>query len=134
MKFAAVRSDVDIEAWVPITSTHATYCSVGSGRWAALKKSAVSLFSCPPPRRVACTSASSRRASVVRGPDELAPVAFGELHPRLERRSGIHELTRAHEEPCLDGLAVPAAVAVTGRAAELDRLEIGAEDVEQRQR
>ena len=46
----------------------------------------------------------------------------------------MYEVTRAHEKPCLHGLAVPAAVAVTGRAAELDRLEISSVDVEQRQR
>ena len=66
MKFAAVRSDVDLDAWVPITSTHATYCSVGSGRWAALKKNGdngqPSLASSTPPSLLACRDPHDERA------------------------------------------------------------------------
>src|SRR5207245_3334513 len=65
---------------------------------------------------------------------ELEPVILGELHPGLKPLSGLQEVPHAHQEPALDGLAVPAALAVARSAAEMNSGEIGSVHIEQRQR
>ena len=69
---------------------------------------------------------------VIRRPDELTPVIPREFDPGLKPVLGVQEMANAHQEPGLDCLTVSAAFAVPRSTAELDGLEIGAVDVEQR--
>jgi hypothetical protein len=51
--------------------------------------------------------------AIVRAPDELAPVGLGELYPGSQLSAVGKKMAEAHQKPGLDGLTVPAAVAVT---------------------
>src|SRR2546427_11946780 len=76
----------------------------------------------------------SAGAGVVRRPDELAPVVLRELDPGLKPLFGLQEVPHAHQQPALDGLTVPASLAVARGTAEMNSGEIGSVHIEQRQR
>src|SRR2546425_3587327 len=75
-----------------------------------------------------------RGEGVVRRPHELTPVALCQLDPGPQPLLRVQKPSHAHQEPALDSLTVPAALAVPRGAAELDGLEIGPVDIEQGQR
>ena len=85
-------------------------------------------------RARAANHRSNRCLGVIRRPDELAPVVLRELDPGLKPLFGLQEVPHAHQEPGLDGLAVPAALAVARGTAEVNGSEIGSVHIEQRQR
>ena len=71
---------------------------------------------------------------MVRRPHELTPVALCQLDPGPQPLLRVQKPAYAHQEPALDSLTVPAALAVPRGTAELDGLEIGPVDIEQGQR
>src|SRR5438132_521683 len=74
----------------------------------------------------------SIRSGVIRRPDELAPVTLCKLDPGLESLLRVQEVPHAHEQPGLDGLAVPASLAVARVTAEMNSGEVGSVHIEQR--
>ena len=71
---------------------------------------------------------------MIRRPNELSPVILRELDPGPKPLFGLQEMAHAYQKPSLDCLTVSAAFAMPRSTAELNRLEIGAVNVEQRQR
>src|SRR5439155_10854808 len=67
-------------------------------------------------------------------PHELPPVVLCQLDPGSQPLRGMQKLSRTHQEPALDSLAVATAVTVSRGAAEFDGFEIGSVGIEQGQR